>query len=226
MSMFGTNIWPRQTTPTLILGSITSAVGITVLAFATYSENQPLIFGMMALTGTGVGLRLNTASLHALAFFPDLTAQITCLVAFAVPFGGTVILTIMSTVYNNKTNVDDGGIAGMGRENAKQGVKFAFIAVMPFMWLCVVLCGFLGNVWIEKGEGGHHVSGQMWIVGLLTGRKMVKETKQRMGYGPGGVAPAPGAAVARGDLEEGKGEEMHDLDHEGVQNGSHESKRA
>jgi hypothetical protein len=205
MSMFGTNVWPRQTNPILLLGSITSAVGITVLAFATYSENQPVIFGMMALVGTGVGLRLNTASIHALAYFPDLTAQITCLVAFAVPFGGTVVLTIMSTVFNNKTNV----AGGDPTENAKQGVKWAFVAVMPFMWLCVVICAFLGNVWIEK-EGGHEVTTGMWMISLITRRPVTREKRQRGNLTAGqSGAPAPRAIAFEGDIETGKGASLH-----------------
>lgn len=51
------NTWPRQTFLPLFLGSIVEAVGVGMLAYALYFENTPTIYGMMALTGAGTGLR-------------------------------------------------------------------------------------------------------------------------------------------------------------------------
>ncbi|KAH6869508.1 major facilitator superfamily domain-containing protein [Thelonectria olida] len=166
MAQFSSSTWPRQTLPPLLLGSITSAVGITVLASAINKGNTNLVFVMMALTGHGVGMRINPGSVHALAYFPKMTAQITCLVSLAVPLGGTVSLTLMSAVFNNKSGNEHG--------DAQIGVKFAFVALIPFMWLCVVLSTLLGNAWILK-DGGHEVVHGAYLWSCIRGIKLQKE---------------------------------------------------
>ena len=170
MAMFSSNVWPRQTFPALLLGGLTSAVGITVLAFAIQQGNTPLIYGMMALTGHGVGLRMNPASLHGLAYFPHLTAPVGCLVAFAQPFGGTLTLTLMSTVFNNR--------GGTTPDQARDGIMWAFIALIPPMWVCVALTTLLGNVWITK-DGRHQLVDGLYFWSLLTGKKLEKESRIR-----------------------------------------------
>lgn len=186
---FFSNVFPRQTQPTLVLATISASTGITVLAWATDQQNLPLVYGMMALTGFGTGLSFNPGSLHALALFPTLTAPIQCLVSFSNPFGGTVGLTIMSTVFNNKS--------GVNNSNPKSGIMWAFIAIMPIMWVSVLATTFLGNVWIrpdkEKGDGYDVVKG-VWLWSVLFRRKlamqhMVKQDPRRMApeSGPGGV---------------------------------------
>ena len=171
MAMFSSNIWPRQTFPALFLGSITSAVGITVLAWAVHASKTGVIYGMMALVGHGVGIRLNPASLHGLAYFPSMTAPISCLVSFAIPFGGLVGLTTMSTVFTNKSGVEE--------SNPKSGIMWAFIAMIPFMWLSVLLTTFLGNAWLLKG-GGHEVVNGSVVWSLNSRRSLVKERRDRV----------------------------------------------
>ncbi|KAH8899994.1 MFS general substrate transporter [Thozetella sp. PMI_491] len=185
MSMFASNVWPRQTLPSVMLGNITSAVGITVLAWATHQGNLPVIYGMMALTGHGVGIRLNASSIHALAYFPTATAQITCLLAFAMPLGGAIALTMMSTVFNNKS--------GDKNENARDGIMWAFVALVPFMWLFFVASTFLGNVWIRK-DGGHEVVHGSYIWSLVFGKK-----QERVRMARGLNAPAAPATVQNGE---------------------------
>lgn len=170
MAMFSSNVWPRQTFPALFFGSITSAVGMTVLAWGVHAGKTSVIYGMMALVGHGVGMRMNPASMHGLAYFPAMTAQISCLASFAVPFGGLLGLTIMSTVFTNKS--------GVGQRDAKGGVMWAFIAMMPVMWLSVLLTTFLGNVWILK-EGGHEVVNRPYLWGLIFGKEVVRERRDR-----------------------------------------------
>ncbi|KAJ5912356.1 hypothetical protein N7504_001239 [Penicillium tannophilum] len=170
LAMFASNIWPRQTLPTLILGSLTSAVGITVLAWAVKKAQTDVIYGMMALVGFGIGSRINPASLHGLAYFPAMTAQISCLVSFALPFGGLVGLTIMSTVFTNKSGTDE--------SNPKQGIMWAFIAMIPFMWISVILTTFLGNVWIKK-DGGHEVVNGAYLWSLVTRKELTRERRDR-----------------------------------------------
>lgn len=170
MAMFSTNVWPRQTLPALLLGSITSAVGITVLAWAINVGRISIIYGMMALTGHGIGMRVIPASLHGLAYFPTQTSAITLIGSFAMPFGGTVSLTIMSTVFNNKS--------GFQHTDPKRGIMFAFISLIPFMWLCVVLVTFFGNVWIMKDEQ-HEVVNVPYLWSLIARKKLVRERRMR-----------------------------------------------
>ncbi|KAJ9156667.1 Major facilitator superfamily domain, general substrate transporter [Pleurostoma richardsiae] len=174
MAQTSSSTWPRQTLPPLLLGSITSAVGISILAWATDKGNTHVIFGMMALTGHGVGMRMNPGALHGLAYFPSMTAQITCLVTLAVPLGGIVALTLMSTVFNNKSGVE--------RRDAKSGIMYAFVAIIPFMWLCVVFTTFLGNAWILE-DGGHEIVHGPYLWSLLTGKQLKREKRNRSSTG-------------------------------------------
>ena len=170
MAMFFTNVWPKQTLPALLLGNITTAVGITVLVWAINAERTAVIYGMMGLTGHGIGMRMNPGSLHGLAYFPTKTASIAFLGAFAMPFGGTLSLTLMSTVFNNKS--------GAKHINAKRGIQYGFIALVPFMWAAVILSTFLGNVWIKK-DGGHEVVNGAYLWSFITRKKLVREQRTR-----------------------------------------------
>ncbi|KAK2608351.1 hypothetical protein N8I77_006969 [Diaporthe amygdali] len=170
MAQYATNTWPRETFPPLFLGSITSAVGITVLAWATHVGETSTILGMMALTGHGVGMRMSPSALHGLAFFPDMTVQITCLVSLAVPLGGTVALTMMSTVFNNKS--------GPNNQDAKEGIMYAFVSLIPFMWLCVVCTTFLGNAWILDDDG-HEVAYGNYFWSWAVGAALPRERRDR-----------------------------------------------
>jgi len=196
MAMFSSNVWPRQTLPPLVLGSITSAVGITVIAWAVHADKSTVIYGMMALVGNGVSLRMNPASIHALAYFPTLTAPITCLAAFAMPFGGLIGLTTMTTVFTNK--------AGANQENGKSAIMWAFIAMIPFMWITVILSTFLGNVWIQKkSEGkGHEVVYGAYLWSLVTRKKLPRVQKTRSDDS-GNLVPLAEEERRPGDLESG-----------------------
>lgn len=44
-------------------------------------------------------------SLHGVGFFPNNIATVVSLMAVALPFGGTLALTIMSTVFNNTSGI-------------------------------------------------------------------------------------------------------------------------
>ncbi|KAK4204501.1 major facilitator superfamily domain-containing protein [Triangularia verruculosa] len=162
MAMFWINVWPRQTFPALFLGTATSAVAISVLPYACWTEKTSVIYGMMALAGFGVGINTNPGSLHGLAYFPQMTAAITCIVTFAVPFGGTIALTIMSTVFNNRS--------GTNHAEPKTGIFWGFISLIPLMWLSVLLTTCLGNVWVGK-EGAHELIHGVWLWNLVRGRK-------------------------------------------------------
>lgn len=125
---------------------------------------------MMALVGHGDGMRMNPASLHGLAYFPAMTAQISCLVSFTIPFGGLLGLTIMSTVFTNKS--------GVAESDPRGGIKWAFVAMIPVLWLSVLLTTFLGNVWILK-EGGHEVANRPYLWNLILRRDLMREMRSR-----------------------------------------------
>lgn len=183
--MFLVNVFPWQTLPTLLLGTVCSSTGITVLAFACQAENNNLIYGMMALTGYGVGVNFNPGSLHGLAYFPGMTASITCPISFANPFGGTICLTIMMTVFNNRS--------GPNHADPKTGIVWAFTSMIPIMWLQVLGATFLGNVWIRK-DGRHDVVHGAWIWSRLRGKKLEKETMSRRDE-PGSVEGTSGVRM-------------------------------
>ena len=166
MALFSSNVWPRQTLPALLLGGTTSALGITVLAWAVQAENDRLVYGMMALVGHGVMMRMNPGSLHALAYFPVMTASISCLVSFALTLGSLVGLTLMSTMFTNKSGLD--------QKNPKNGIAWAFVAIIPFSWLSVLLTACLGNVWVLK-DGGHEVVNGTYAWSVITRKKLTRD---------------------------------------------------
>lgn len=180
MAVFMCNFWPRQTFAPLFLGSIIEATGLSVLAWALNKGHIPTIFGMMALSGVGTGLRFMPGTLHGIGFFPNNIASVLSLMGFAIPLGGTLAMTIMDTVFNNKAGLDfysSGGTnsttttSGVSspnfiqsvsalppnvqtsiRDAAKKGIVWAFIAILPCMWLCVSAAAFLGNVRITRNR--------------------------------------------------------------------------
>lgn len=198
MAIFSSNFWPRQSIWPLLVGGVTAAVGMTVLAWAIHAENNNVVYGMMAMIGLGVGIRMNPASLHALAYNPVMTAAISCLVSFALPFGGLVGLTIMATVFNNKSGAHD--------EHAKDGIMWAFISMIPFMWLCLILTTCLGNVWIGK-DGAHEIVKEPYLWGLLRRKEMAK-TRMLRGDALGNAAPVGTEKNGDNDVEAQPATEM------------------
>ncbi|KAK2799138.1 hypothetical protein FQN51_007106 [Onygenales sp. PD_10] len=179
-AMFFCNVWPAQTFAPLSSGTLIETVGIALLTWAVTTRNVPLVNGMMAVAGAGTGLRFMPASLHAAGIFPDKLAPAMSLMRFSVPFGGTLALAIMGSVFNNKmgevfnpsSSTGDGGfdlhssqsLDEIGklpqaaqeavRNIGKDAVMWAFIAIMPIMAISFVTGIFLGNVWIKKGKNG------------------------------------------------------------------------
>ncbi|PGH19189.1 hypothetical protein AJ80_04160 [Polytolypa hystricis UAMH7299] len=108
IAMFTCNIWPAQTFPSLTGGTIIETAGIALLTWAVTTRNIPVVNGMMALAGAGTGMRFMPATLHAAGIWPDRIAPAMSVMRFALPFGGTLALTIMGSVFNNKmANVFD-----------------------------------------------------------------------------------------------------------------------
>ena len=118
---------------------------------------------MMGLTGAGTGLRFMPMSLHGIGFFPNNIASVIAMTSFAVPFGGTIAMTTMSAVFFNKTGFAISGsssaqalaslpaeVRGQIQNKIKDGVVWAFISILPFMWICVGAAASLGNVKITR----------------------------------------------------------------------------
>lgn len=56
----------------------------------------------------------------------------------------------------------------------------AYYAIVPFMWLCVILATFLGNTWINK-DGNHEVVNGAYLWSLVTCKHLIRETRTRGG---------------------------------------------
>lgn len=138
-----------MTFPCVFLGTLVEAIGIGLLGWAIWAEKLGTIFGMMALVGCGSGMRFMASPLHGIGLFKNLRASVIGLMAVAVPFGGTIGLTIMSTVFNNTSGIDSSSgdftkvqsssssseLKGQAIHDAKMGVVWAFIAITPFVAL-------------------------------------------------------------------------------------------
>ncbi|KAI5918812.1 major facilitator superfamily domain-containing protein [Camillea tinctor] len=157
ISMFLCDTWPRQTFHPLLLGSVIEAVGVGLMAWALYLEHTPTIFGMIALTGVGTGLRFMPCTLHAIGFFPQDISSVVAIMGVAYTFGGTMGLTVMTTVFNNVTP-----------DNPKNGIVWAFVSLTPFMVICILGSVCLGNVNITKDAKGSS-SGEVWESNLIRG---------------------------------------------------------
>ncbi|GJC82518.1 efflux pump dotC [Colletotrichum liriopes] len=170
VSAFMCNSWPRKTFPPIFIGSILEMAGIGLMAWAIYTEHNPTVYGMMALTGVGTGLRVMPVPLHGIGYFPKKIAAVISLMAVAYPFGGTFGLTIMTTVFNNASGIGNdsplrdfttlknlpAAVQQQVTHEAKMGVVWAFVAICPFMVLCTVIASFLGNVSISKTDNGEN----------------------------------------------------------------------
>ncbi|OTA54932.1 major facilitator superfamily transporter [Hypoxylon sp. EC38] len=180
------NVWPRQTFIPLFLGSIIEAVGLGMLAWALYFEHTPTIYGMMAVTGAGTGLRFMPGSIHAVGFFPKHKATVMALMGVSLSFGGTFALTIMSTVFNNTSGISrdspfhnnydainqlPDAVKAQVIGSAKGGITWAFVSLTPFMVLCILAAACLGNVTIAKGAGdgaaGRHLTHGSYLLSLI-----------------------------------------------------------
>lgn len=168
--MFLCNIWPRKTWHPLSFGTIVEAVGITVLAASLSWGHLPTIYGMLALTGVGTGIRFMPGTLHGVGYFRTHIASIISMMNLSHAIGGALASTIMLNIFNNR--LSDAGIdlnhgtstassfsaiAQMTperqaylRSHAKEAIVVAFYGISSFMWLGVIGVAFMGNVNIKK----------------------------------------------------------------------------
>ena len=180
LAMFICNVWPGITFVPLWLGSMLEMLGIGLIVWATTTGSIGVLEGMMAVAGAGTGLRFMPGTLHAAGLWPERLAPVISLMDFALPFGGTIALTIMGAVFNNKLAESSFALGGnggavSGKSNAatvdalaalppalqvaaraviSDAVRWAFISILPFMGCCVIAATLLGNVWVKGRKDG------------------------------------------------------------------------
>jgi hypothetical protein len=182
MAILLCNFWPAQTFLPLTLGTIEETIGLAMLAWAISTRKTGLVNGMMVLAGAGTGSRFMPSSLHIAGVWPERIAPAMSLMRFAQPFGGTLALTIMGAVFNNKwsgssalSNSNSSGSAASSfdphntdsldsisalpqnvqdivRNVGKDAIMWAFIAILPILGISLVTGLFLGNVWIKPSK--------------------------------------------------------------------------
>jgi hypothetical protein len=178
--MYMCNRSPGQTFWPLLLGSVEEAVGLGVLTWAVSASQPRIVSGMMVVTGAGTGSRFMPASLHVAGVWPERLAPAMSLMRFAMPFGGTLALTIMNAVFNSKftsatsslslpiSGGNSGGISAQDTQSldaigelpsalqaavraaGRGGVEWAFISILPILGISILACFVLGNVWVKS----------------------------------------------------------------------------
>ncbi|UKZ68795.1 uncharacterized protein TrAtP1_009814 [Trichoderma atroviride] len=166
---------PGQTFWPLLLGSVEEAVGLGVLTWAVLASRPRIVSGMMVVTGAGTGSRFMPASLHIAGVWPERLAPAMSLMRFAMPFGGTLALTMMNAVFNSKFSSASslvlpigGGISAQDTQSldaigqlpsalqatvraaGRGAVGRAFVSILPILGLSVFACFVLGNVWVKS----------------------------------------------------------------------------
>ncbi|KAL3461957.1 major facilitator superfamily domain-containing protein [Aspergillus heterothallicus] len=138
LAMFLCNITPAQTFYPLTLGTLLETLGLALVTWGISSKQTSIINGMMVLAGAGTGIRMMPANLHAAGIWPDRLAAALSLMRFALPFGGTVGITIMGSVFNNKlegsmASLSASGGGGVSAEDLGRGgaESLGFIAALP-----------------------------------------------------------------------------------------------
>ena len=178
-AMYMCNVYPAQTFPPMFLGAtLVSPIALGLLTHALDIRKEGFILGMMAMSGFGNGIKFMPYQLHAIARKPKQLANVVATLQFFNPLGGTVALAIMSSVLNNKvggTGIQgllSGGNPGASSDSAKQvgnilgnlspeaqefvqyavkeGVRWAFLAILPISVLAAVLTCGLGNVNVDR----------------------------------------------------------------------------
>ncbi|KAL4915408.1 major facilitator superfamily domain-containing protein [Aspergillus aurantiobrunneus] len=177
-----------QTFPPLTLGTLLETLGLALVTYAIRTEQPNILNGMMVLAGAGTGIRMMPATLHAAGVWPDRLAAALSLLRFAVPFGGTLGITIMGSVFNNKfsgalgsiaagrvsaQDLGHGGAESLGfvdslpadvqekvRLAGRDAIMWAYIAILPILGVSLLTGFCLGNVWIKKRKVGRVEGGE------------------------------------------------------------------
>ncbi|KIW19771.1 hypothetical protein PV08_00345 [Exophiala spinifera] len=180
LAIFICNVYPRQTFYPLLIGTVVETAGIAALAYATKVRDRTLVNVLMGIAGAGTGMRFMPSSLHLSGMFRSQLAAVYSLLRFALPFGGTLALTIMGSVFQNKmstyfgssavtnsdgfslhntASLDSIGNLPEAQQNAirAQGATatmWSFISILPILALSLFASAGLGNVWIPRHKSG------------------------------------------------------------------------
>lgn len=129
LAIFLCNVLPRQTFWPLSLGTVVETAGIAVLTYAVKSRNRTLVNVMMGIAGAGTGVRFMPSNLHLSGMFGggenNRLASVYSLLRFAMPFGGTLALTIMGSVFQNEMSQWFGSPDVQGKLGANNGTGFS-----------------------------------------------------------------------------------------------------
>ena len=170
------NVHPRQTIWPLLIGTIVETGSIGALSWAIRARQRTAVNVLMGVAGFGTGIRFMPENLHLTGMYRDKIAVILGLLSFAGPFGGTIALTVMGSVFQNKMSVYFVGSEGSSRFDvssptalnaigdlslddlerlrsaAANAISWSFISILPFLALSILAALMLGNVWICKDK--------------------------------------------------------------------------
>lgn len=107
------NTYPSQTFHPLTLGTLIETLGIALVTYSIRTQRTNILNGMMVLAGAGTGIRMMPATLHASGVWPNRIAAALSLMRFALPFGGTIGITAMGSVFNNKLSSGIAAVPGL-----------------------------------------------------------------------------------------------------------------
>jgi hypothetical protein len=175
------NVYPRQTIWPLLLGTLVETGAIGALSWAISARQKTAVNVLMGVAGFGTGIRFMPENLHLTGMYRDRIAVILGLLSFAGPFGGTIALTVMGSVFQNKMSAYFAGGNGSSsfdinspaaldainqlpleklehfRSEAARAVSWSFISILPFLITSILAASMLGNVWISKSKEGKNV---------------------------------------------------------------------
>lgn len=180
-AIFMCNVYPRQTITPLLIGTVIETGGIAALSWAIAARGKVAVNVLMAVAGLGTGIRFMPENLHLTGMYRDRLAPILGLLLFSNPFGGTLALTVMGSVFQNKMAVyftadnagAGGGTSGFDihsptafealaelppevledvRATAANAISWAFISILPFLGISIIAASLLGNVWVSKNK--------------------------------------------------------------------------
>ncbi|KAI4948186.1 hypothetical protein J4E91_006180 [Alternaria rosae] len=170
------NVYPRQTIWPLLIGTIVETGSIGALSWAMRARQRTAVNVLMGVAGFGTGIRFMPENLHLTGMYRDKIAVILGLLSFAGPFGGTIVLTVMGSVFQNKMLVNFIGSEGSSRFDvssptalyaindlsledlerfrsaAANAISWSFISILPFLTASILAALMLGNVWICKDK--------------------------------------------------------------------------
>ncbi|KAH7093229.1 major facilitator superfamily domain-containing protein [Paraphoma chrysanthemicola] len=170
------NVYPRQTIWPLLLGTVVETGAIGALSWAIRARQKTAVNVLMGVAGFGTGIRFMPENLHLTGMYRDKIAVILGLLSFAGPFGGTIALTIMGSVFQNKMSAYFAGGSGSARFDinssaaleainslsseklehfrsaAASAVSWSFISILPFLAISILAALMLGNVWISRDK--------------------------------------------------------------------------